>query len=65
MQCRESPHEVKVERARLAKVLALHNTGDHAVVDGAEIGDGGEIIEDHSSGHEVFVFHATQLSTRQ
>ena len=55
------PHEVEVELARLAKALALHDTGDHAVTDSTEVGDSGEVIEDYGSRNQALVFDTTEL----
>ena len=55
------PHKVEVELAGLAETLALHDTGDHAVTDGPEVGDGREVIEDDSGRHQAPVYHATEL----
>lgn len=55
------PHKVEVELAGLAETLALHDTGDHAVTDGTEVGDGREVIEDDSGRHQAPVYHATEL----
>lgn len=55
------PHKVEVELARVTESLALHDTGDHAVTDGAEVGDGREVIEDDSGRDQALIFHATEL----
>lgn len=55
------PHKVEVELARVTESLALHYTGDHAVIDGAEVSDGREVIEDDSGRDQALVFHTTEL----
>lgn len=55
------PHEVKVELAGLAEALALHDTGNHAVTDGTEVGDGRKVVEDDGGRDQSFIFHTTDL----